>query len=58
MHYGEFLRNVSDNVLKSLHSFTVIKEKYVDLADSQWEDELHGFVVFEGINVKFAQWED
>lgn len=45
-------------MLKSLHNFTVIKEKYVDLADSQQEDELPGFVVFEGINVKFAQWED
>lgn len=28
------------------------------MADSQQEDELPGFVVFEGINVKFAQWED
>lgn len=29
-----------------------MKEKYVDLAYSQWEDELHGFVRLEG--VKFA----
>lgn len=47
---------MSDNILKSLQHFTAIKEKYVDLAHSQWEDERHGFVQFEG--VKFAQWED
>lgn len=50
------LENVSDNVLKSLQNFTAMKEKYVDLAYSQWEDELHGFVQLEG--VKFAQRED
>lgn len=33
-----------------------MKKKYVDLAYSQWEDELHSFVQLEG--VKFAWWED
>lgn len=33
-----------------------MKRKYVDLAYSQWEDELHSFVQLEG--VKFAWWED
>lgn len=33
-----------------------MKRKYVDLACSQWEDELHSFVLLEG--VKFAWWED
>ena len=55
-HHWELLKNVSDNILKSLHNFTAIKKKYVDLAHSQWEDELQSFVQFEG--VKFAQWED
>lgn len=50
------LKNVSDNILKSLQNFTATKKKYVDLAYSQWEDELHSFVQLEG--VKFAWWED
>lgn len=33
-----------------------MKRKYVDLAYSQREDELHSFVQLEG--VKFAWWED
>lgn len=33
-----------------------MKKKYVDLAYSQWGDELHSFVQLEG--VKFAWWED
>lgn len=46
------LKNVSDNILKSLQNFTATKKKYVDLAYSQWEDELHSSVQLEG--VKFA----
>lgn len=46
------LKNVSDNILKSLQNFTATKQKYVDLAYSQREDELHSFVQLEG--VKFA----
>lgn len=46
------LKNVSDNVLKPLQNFTAVEEEYVDLAYSQWEDELHTFVQLEG--VKFA----
>jgi len=45
------LKNVSDNILKSLQNFTAKKEKYVDLAYSQWEDELHSFVQLEGVNL-------
>lgn len=39
-------------ILKSLQNFIVMKEKYVDLAYSQWEDEPHSFMQLEG--VKFA----
>lgn len=47
-----FKKNMSDNILKSLQNFTATKKRYVDLAYSQWEDELHSLLQLEG--VKFA----